>query len=185
MRVCFALVFLVFKAANAGLEECKKSLVEMSQLKYSNSQAMIYYSGRDLNDLGMYYKCNSINNAKYVLMIFKAVDKNFDYTTVLGFCGPETCYSEDYEKLIESLPLNIKNINNFIYANNTRFYMTEEYSNKPIISGTMIFVIFVTLLVAAVCIGTYTEHLGQKFSEDFEARYPIIMSFSIIKNKKY
>ena len=48
---------------------------------------------------------------------------------------------EDYEKLIESLPLNIKNIKNFIYANNTRFYMTEEYSNKPIISGTMIFVI--------------------------------------------
>ena len=60
--------------------------------------------------------------------------------------------------------------------------MTEEYSNKPIISGTMIFIIFVTLLVAAVCIGTYTEHLGQKFSEDFEARYPIIMSFSITKN---
>lgn len=49
---------------------------------------MVYYSGKDFNDLGNYHGCNELDGANYVLL---DATKSVGLVAVIGWCLPEAC----------------------------------------------------------------------------------------------
>lgn len=56
--------------------------------------SMVYYSGKDFNDLGNYHGCNELNGARYVLL---DATKTFGLVTVIGWCLPAACTKNEIE----------------------------------------------------------------------------------------
>lgn len=66
---------------------------------------MVACSGKGLNDLGLYYECNEIQDARYVIFELSEVP-----ALVLAFCFPEECSIEDYWNIIDEFPHNSSDI---------------------------------------------------------------------------
>ena len=61
---------------------------------------MVYFSGKDINDLGNYYGCNNLEGANYVLVDFM---KTVGVPMCIGWCLPEQCSQSDIETAFASL----------------------------------------------------------------------------------
>ena len=174
------IIAILFYLSSADLLDCEASLKEMISGKYNNTLKMIYYSGRDINDLGQFKSCNKLGNANYNLMITHANPINL----MLGFCGPSICQPQDY-KVLFNLLINAINTNTSykIDISNTEFYQSESFNNRPISKGTMFFIIFTVILVCVLVIGTYLDFLSKKFPDTkLDLKHPILMSFSVTTN---
>lgn len=81
---------------------CEAALVTWTEALFlpvnkssENYSKMVRYSGRSINDLGLYYECIKVTDANYVI---------FEYAEspaiVLGLCLPEVCTLENYWNII-------------------------------------------------------------------------------------
>ena len=96
----FLIFFIAFsvKTIVANTEECYEELeewiktlilpVSKANERYSK---MVRYSGKSLNDLGLYYDCIELPNANYVIF-----EINEYPALVIGLCLPEICTENDF-----------------------------------------------------------------------------------------
>jgi peptidoglycan/LPS O-acetylase OafA/YrhL len=86
--------------AESSLAVCKADLKLWAAAWVSSNQTsfkeMTEYSGRGLNDLGLYHPCNEVKGANYVIFEF-----SYSPALVVGLCLPENCTVEDYWTLLE------------------------------------------------------------------------------------
>ena len=61
---------------------------------------MVYYSGKDMNDLGNYWGCNELDGANYVLIEFI---RTLGIPLEIGWCLPEQCSQTDIEVFFADL----------------------------------------------------------------------------------
>ena len=90
---------LLLNSVEGTLAECKSDLIQWGQAIFSSNHTkyseMVLYSGRGLNDLGLYFPCQELSDAKYV--IFEIIDTP---AVVLALCLPSTCSIDDYWSII-------------------------------------------------------------------------------------
>ena len=174
----FAMILNVF-LSSANLEDCKDALTDMFTSGDANSLEMIYYSGKDSNDLGQYGECNELKDASYSLLII-----NRDPTNLyLGICGPSICQPEDYKTLINYvLPIFIQK-GAEIDSSQTSVYQSESYNRRSIGKAALAFIIFTVIIICITAVGTYLELVSSKFpGKDMNLKHPILLSFSLRKN---
>lgn len=98
-NLLFFSVFLVLQAEST-LQECEADLVLWGQAAFSRTKSkyteMIEYSGKGLNDLGLYYPCLDVTDAEYV--IFEILESP---AIVLGLCLPSSCSISNYWTIIQ------------------------------------------------------------------------------------
>jgi hypothetical protein len=83
-------------------EACLSKLQDIANNFEENSMLiakMVYYSGKDVNDLGKYSACRQSPDTRYVVF---SVNK-LPMGVYLGICGPLECSEDDYNTLRPSL----------------------------------------------------------------------------------
>ena len=170
---------LLICICSGELDVCKQSLKDMTSGKYNNTLQMLYNSGRDINDLGLYESCNNLDNARYNLMITHYSPVNL----VLGLCAPIACETDDLQALARSL-IDVYLIDKVpIDPDQTVFYQSESYNRRPIAGKTMLFILFMVLLLGAVAVGTYLDLLANKFPDsNLREKHNLLVCFSIVQN---
>ena len=102
-----------------------KTLIVPVQKADENYSKMVRYSGRSINDLGLYYECLGIPSANYV--IFEIQESP---AVVIGLCLPKTCTIQDYQRILYGKDtFGLK----FWLNKQIEFYHTKnliDYSNK-------------------------------------------------------
>ena len=90
---------LLLNSVEATLAQCEFDLILWGQAFFtpihSNFSEMVLYSGRSLNDLGLYFSCTELSGAKYVIF-----ELNAGPALLLGLCLPDTCSIDDYWSII-------------------------------------------------------------------------------------
>ena len=94
-------IFLVSEA-NASNVQCQEALLTWvrtfflpANVAQENYSKMVRYSGKSINDLGLYYECLEVSEAKYV--IFQI---NESPALVVGLCLPSICTIENYWNVV-------------------------------------------------------------------------------------
>lgn len=148
-----------------------------SAITYNNSiyGQMYAYSGKGLNDLGLYHECEDLEKANYVIFEIKAVPAK-----VLGLCLPETCSIADLWQVsgyvFEALKGNSENLFNCVLEpdsikasrrlntfNFTQIVLPKDYVKDPndmtASAGLMVAacVILFTLAVIGTAIEVFSE----------------------------
>lgn len=106
-------LYLAIVAALATLEKCKDALENDAAgiVRYFagnttnlSSVKRLYYSGKDVNDLGLYNMCLLQENSNYLI-----ISSAFEISTVyLGLCLPSECNTESFAKLLSDHQLSAK-----------------------------------------------------------------------------
>ena len=95
-----ALSLFIHVYADSTYEDCVSNLTmwaeSIGSIKNTKYTQMIEYSGRGINDLGLYYQCEDVNDATYV--IFEILDT--PAVIVLALCLPSECTVDDYKRLL-------------------------------------------------------------------------------------
>ncbi|CAG9316184.1 unnamed protein product [Blepharisma stoltei] len=140
--------------------------------KYSQ---MVAYSGKGLNDLGLYYECTDLEGANYVIFQLSQIP-----ALVFGFCFPEECTIDDYWEIINEIPKNTTSAELLPYI--SQYFPHSESTHKRILAdqgfeinlsihfpensvktlsdftaGSSLMLIFVILLLAACISATSIE----------------------------
>ena len=61
---------------------------------------MVYYSGKDMNELGNYWGCNQLDGANYVLIDFM---RTLGMPLEIGWCLPEQCSQAEIESFFTGI----------------------------------------------------------------------------------
>ena len=100
----FALLF-VLAVSLADLTDCitgLKTILANAPGSFSthpnNYAKMFSYSGKNLNQLGLFEDCYRLSNASYVLFKLRQAP-----LVLLSICGPEICTASDYESILASI----------------------------------------------------------------------------------
>ena len=158
--------------------ECLKDIQNIATKNTKEALLMIYYSGRDVNDLGQFHECNDLKNARYRLVMIKTTLTNL----ALGICGPKSCSSKFYEENFKSI-VKTYNLDNVILADEVEVTDPEEYNSRPLDGNAIAALIVISLVFLAVGIGTFIEYMAQKNPESrLRGWKNLIVSFSVITN---
>ncbi|OMJ95593.1 hypothetical protein SteCoe_1019 [Stentor coeruleus] len=83
----------------ASLDQCKSDLIKWAEAAYSPADnkysEMFLYSGKGINDLGLYFQCRDVDGAEYYIF---EVQKS--PAVVIGLCVPDTCTISDFWLLL-------------------------------------------------------------------------------------
>jgi peptidoglycan/LPS O-acetylase OafA/YrhL len=95
---CISLLFLL---SEASLSECESKLkkwlrawISTDDNKYTE---MISYSGRGINDLGLYHQCEDMDDAHYVIF---EINKSSP-VLVIGLCLPDDCSKDNLWHILD------------------------------------------------------------------------------------
>ena len=142
---------------------------------------MLYYTGKNLNDLGRYHACTQLSESKYALLEFYKPP-----WFVIALCGPKSCSKSDYHEIINS---NTNFVNIYLSSvipnfpnNSTNVYFPhEEQASLDIDSGRVLMLVLVILLVLMGILGTTVSisYKNRKFSG-----YEYFQCFSLYDNLK-
>ena len=147
--------------------------------EYSDKIAyMVLYSGRDLNDLGRYINCNSLNFTRYISLSVKGLPIGI----YLGICGPIECKQEDYYPLKSQLVKLAKYVDNFIpdvgmlkvdwTEDNFQFVdsKAKNSENTQVTTGFIIAVSFFGFFILCCILGTIFEFRLEAIKKKLLAR---------------
>lgn len=101
-RLAKLIIFSLFCMywAEASLTQCRSDLEKWARSIYStessNFREMVLYSGKWVNDLGLYFPCLDVDNAEYV--IFEVEESP---AVVFGLCLPDSCTISDYWEILK------------------------------------------------------------------------------------
>ncbi|CAG9329041.1 unnamed protein product [Blepharisma stoltei] len=176
LPLIFALLFTLSQA-DPGI--CKSALISVYTKTHKDATKMLYYSGRDFDDLGKYDDCNDLDSAKYLLIRGK-VQGNIG---MIGLCGPKECSTSDYDDLKGWLDVALNLTSRGIELDTLKFYFSYDYNHEPLDGGAIFMVILWCLLIIVVISGTYLEYLKiQDPEKKFEGKLGLLMTFSAIHN---
>ena len=82
----------------AGLKNILANAPGAFSTKPNSYAKMFSYSGKNVNQLGIFEDCYRLPNASYVLFRFSQTP-----LILLSICGPETCTSADYKEILISI----------------------------------------------------------------------------------
>lgn len=164
IRVLFFTTWL----AESSLDQCEADLFKWAQAIFSRSpdnyRDMVEYSGKGINDLGLYFECNDVPSAKYVIFEISEIP-----AVVLGLCLPDSCSIPNYWEI-----LGIASDSPFLttlktHTNSNLFkkiaFPSDSVLNASDMSASAILMIFsCTILIFLAIIGTSVEltHLSLK-----------------------
>ncbi|OMJ83540.1 hypothetical protein SteCoe_15506 [Stentor coeruleus] len=179
MLLCLSILSILLTISQAEVETCKKDLSFLVTNKTEDFGRLIYYSGRDFNDLGQYLECLDLNYSRYVVITCQVMKIN----AALGICGPKSCEAEDYMSgllyILSHYPIGEKMINP------TTIKVKEPYKedNAPITSMAIIVLILLSILILAIITGTIVGKNAQANPEKrLQGWRALIISFSITNN---
>ena len=185
----FSLFFITNTLVSANIEDCLsdwgKILSNVIDNHHDSSTKMLYYTGKNLNDLGRYHACTEIPEAKYALLEFY---KPPWFTIAL--CGPKSCSKPDYHEIIYS---NTNIVNIYLSSvipdfpnNNTNVYFpSEEQANLDIDTGRAIMIVVVILLIVIGLIATTISlSYANKNKNKSIKGYKYLACFSLYDNLK-
>ena len=133
---------------------------------------MYQASGLTLNNIGDFEKCNSINNAKYVLLYCDGVPKY-----ALTFCGPDVCTLDYYQNFTSVL--NICEDSPLIIF--PKEFQEQNYGTYT--TGAIIMIVFISLILCLAFFSTCADYFLQE--EDKKRKIiKILLCFSLKVNGK-
>lgn len=190
------LTFILFNAisASANIEVCLGDWGKILSNLYDNLHSpytqMLYYSGKNLNDLGRYHACTQLSESKYTLLEFYRPP-----WFTIALCGPKSCSKSDYKKIINSstnfVNVYLSSVIPDFRKNNTNIYFPhEEQASLDIDSGRVVMLIIVIILILISIVGTsiaisYKSHQfeGLEYFKCFSI-YDNLKDLSIRKNEE-
>jgi hypothetical protein len=98
--------------ANSGCVETIMKYANDFETYSTELASMTLYSGRDLNDLGRFGSCNSLDFTRYIALSVTGLPVGIFF----GICGPIECDEEDYLPLSQNLASTIKLVTDQIPA---------------------------------------------------------------------
>ncbi|OMJ91128.1 hypothetical protein SteCoe_6392 [Stentor coeruleus] len=188
--ILLQIIIFTLSSCLSELQEIVKSIG--SPLFSSNYSTMLQYSGMRLNDLGCFYSCNKLQEAKYSFTI-----ASVSPFMVQSMCSPEICTTKDYdeffnqstlEQIIFVHPLAVK-INDISNIQGMKYgqvvfpvdYQKEHYAHYS--SGALAMIVFVSLLFALLISSSVVDYYAKsEFKENKLGK--ILVCFSILENGK-
>eukprot|EP01114_Cavostelium_apophysatum_P014516 TRINITY_DN3789_c0_g1_i2.p1 TRINITY_DN3789_c0_g1~~TRINITY_DN3789_c0_g1_i2.p1 ORF type:complete len:632 (-),score=80.71 TRINITY_DN3789_c0_g1_i2:19-1914(-) len=85
------------------LTKCEISSIELANGTYPNEEAMLIFSGKGINELGMYDECQSLDNAHYCILTYSS--QSISGRT--GLCLPAACNDSDLQPTVDVLAAKI------------------------------------------------------------------------------
>lgn len=162
-------------------QTCENSYKEIVSGDHKNGFQMIYNTGRDINDLGLYEDCLSLSNARYYLMVSK-VKSN---TVVLGICAPKTCTDKDLKALSKDMGNYYKGTTFGPYLQHATFKDSEKYNTRELSGSAFIFILGLVLYISLVIVSTYIEYIGIEIPKSgLSKKFEALTTFSLISNYK-
>ncbi|OMJ69419.1 hypothetical protein SteCoe_32871 [Stentor coeruleus] len=159
MVLCLILIGILGFTVKGDLEKCKSDLQTLTQDNNQEIAKMLYYSGRDINDLGKYEECNDLENARYILLIAKVGP----IVITFGICGPKSCEAEDYKySLVEVIKAHPK-VEEFMKSEDLDVQDVKAFNNRSYSWSAIISIIVIILLLIILSLGSYVD---KKFQED-------------------
>ena len=180
MMETFLLRFLLCLVLVLGSKEiCENDFKDMVNGEYKDGYLMISYSGKDINDLGLYRDCIELSNARYYLMVSDIKDA----TISMGICTPKSCSDADLEALSHELYVYYQNTELSKILENPKFEESFKFNNREMPASAFYFIIFLIFYVTVVGISTYLEYLNEKFPNNEQLKnFEMIFAFSLISN---
>lgn len=176
-----AYITLVASLIRFVLAEKTECLNELANLATSNPVLlgkMVYYSGRDVNDLGQFHECNDLPGARYQLLMFR-YDVAF---LVMGICGPSKCESKDYEENIKVF-IQTHGLSDQVDSNTLEVEDPQRYNTRSMTTSGIISVIIVVFILGLVGLGTFIDYVGKQTPDKrLRGWKALITSFSITSN---
>ena len=166
------LFMLILFSTNAN--DCIKDLSSRFDIK--NSLERLYYSGRNVDDLGKYDECTKLSNSKYNLISLQYKDLARAY---LGFCLPISCEKQEIELFFDT---QAKNFN--IPISDTKIINSKEYNQESLNYSAMLTLFFLTFLVLLVAFGTLLEVNSFCKKSTNKTLILALLEFSLVKNYK-
>lgn len=160
-------------------EICENDLKDMVNGDYKQGHEMILYSGKDVNDLGLYKNCIDLDKSKYYLMVSDV--KGIPIT--LGLCAPDSCTEKDLKELAHQLSAYYKDSILADVFKNPEFKESSKFNDRELSPSALYFIVFLVIFAGIVGISTYLEYLNEKFpnNEQFLGR-EMVFVFSVISN---
>lgn len=179
MALCLILIVILSLVVKGDLEKCKADLQTLAQDNNLELAKMLYYTGRDINDLGQYDECNDLENARYVLLIAKVGP----IIITFGICGPKSCEAEDYKySLVEVIQAHPK-VEKFINSDNLEVQDTKAYNNRPYSWSALISIFVIVLLLIILFLGSYIDKKSKEDpNNDLTYLSSILICFSVPNN---
>ena len=153
-----SLVAFTIFIASAEINECIQGF---SRTEEKDLPKLIYYSGRDLNDLGNYHDCLELPKTKYFLLMFKVGTVGLS----LGLCAPDACNEQDVEENIKLLIQKYESVNAVMNTDDVKVYESKKYNSRSMSGGAIASVLFIFLLLGIVIAGTFIDHSAKKNPE--------------------
>jgi len=173
-------VMLLTASMAAEALTCMEALNNLASLEYPDAKLMLYYSGRDFDQLGQYDECNKLSSSKYVLIQTTFRETN----AVLGFCGPKECSSHDYKEASQYL-ISEFGLSEVMEGKELNFIFSKEYNDEPMSAGGVFMVILWVLILLVVGLGTFFDQMVKKNSEiKLGPVSSFLTVFSLIENGK-
>ena len=149
------LLFLLFLRSLCSPIECGTSLITFAT---NPDYAMLYNSGKSLNDLGFYDECNNDPRTKYVLVTGSLASLSA-FKAKLGFCGPKECSIENYEQVSYLIKPFLTKGFNLTDSSSVSFslYFPSVVNDKSLSNGCIVMISITCFIVFICLIGTLVD----------------------------
>ena len=157
----FKIFFFLYSQIIVESTDCLSAIKELSYDSSSNLAKMIYYSGRDINDIGKYHECNNLDDSRYYLMMFKLNVFNM----ILGLCVPKSCTRNEIEENIILIVKHYKLDEKLIDTNYIEVVDPVEYNSRSMSTPAIISVTIILTLLIIALFGTFIDYQNQPTTE--------------------
>ena len=145
--------------------------------------AMVAYSGKHINDMGLYYECLQTQDANYVVFQLHEIP-----SIVVGMCLPKNCTEEDYWEIIQ----NSKHHPDIFQASPLRklqqtqfeldlkiFIRREKYTTLD--TGACVMLVFVCTLLGVCLVATGVDYSQELKKQNPKHKHSVSSENSIVK----
>ena len=170
MWVLMVIVSVIGKSCITDIQQ----LIEQDTIEALKA---LYYSGRDIDDLGKYENCIKETELKYALLSVK-----FDVGNIfLGLCVPKACSSEELRIFFAGL-VQKTGLENQIRTSEIKIYSPSEYSSAPMPLSAMIALAVLAIPLILTCFGTFLSSSYLSKMSDDSPLVIVLKEFSLHKN---
>ena len=169
-------MFFMLILFSVHANNCITDLNSTSTLNFKTILERLYYSGRNIDDLGKYDECNKLSNSKYNLISLLYQDSVKGY---LGLCLPLTCEKQEIEAFFDT---QAKKYN--LPVSHTKVIIPQEYSQEPLSYSAILALLFVGFLILLVVFGSLLEVYSFDKKPNNTTLVLTLLEFSILKNFK-
>lgn len=163
--------------ASAISQSCMSDIQHLATNNTAFMLKLLYYSGRDINDLGKYESCISNSEANYALLTVK-YDAVYAY---LGVCVPRSCSKDELASFLVS-SIEKAGLENQMATSGVAVYFPEEYSAMPLPFSAQLSLLIIAIPLLLSIIGTIISNDSFNLITKQYALVDILKEFSLQKN---